>query len=119
MARRYATSAEVAALTGLADDAALQSVVDRAKHHVSLEAWGIKASDGHLLVAAHFATVYLDPSSSAAQSGNVASRSIGSISVSYAVAASDDPLFGTTKYGREFLALKRGIIVAPVCGRYP
>ena len=67
-----------------------------------VDVWGDLLSDAHLTLAAHFATIVLNP---AAATGPVVSRSLDKLSESYAVGAFDDAELGSTKYGRLHKAL--------------
>jgi hypothetical protein len=64
--------------------------------------WGTKLDEGHRTLAAHFATLCLNPG---AVGGVVTARSIDKISESYAVGAFEDAEMSTTKFGRMHLAL--------------
>lgn len=76
------------------------------------DCWGEKKSYGHLYRAAHFATVQ-----SGGETGAVSSKSIDKISVSYATTAPSDPDYGTTKWGRLYLALYKTLPILPQTGR--
>lgn len=111
MAKRYATKAEVLALaTELTDEAPLDVIVEMTQSMVNLETWGSKASVAHQALAAHFATEVMNP---AGATGPVASRTIDKLAESYAVTAPSDAELGTTKYGRLYLMLRKGLLVVP------
>ena len=94
----------------------LQHHLNMAATFVNLEAWGVKASFGHIEATAHFAA--RTPGSGAAGgSGPATAKSMGSVSASYAVATDADAKWGTTAYGLNFLALRESLLVLPVVGR--
>lgn len=88
-----------ATLTGGADQ--LTTIIDSTCNMLG-DCWGTKKSQGHLYLAAHFATI-----ASGGAGGPVTSRSIDKISESYAVAPPSDPDLGSTKWGLLYLALKK------------
>lgn len=121
-ARRHATEADVLAyapaLSGLAAGI-LAAIVSATALLVSLEAWGTKAYDGHLNLAAHIGSRFLAGASVAGPAGPVTSRAIGAISTSYAaptVEPSDGDL-ALSAYGQLYKMLRDSIIVVPLVTR--
>lgn len=119
-ARRHARVEEVLVYANgdldALDPEVLQEIVDATALMISLDAWGLKAFDGHLNLAAHFGSK-AKSATSASPSGAVTSRSIGALSISYgtaaAPAASDGDL-SSTSYGQLYLMLKRTLLVPPM-----
>src|SRR5688572_2749485 len=81
------------------------AILAAANVHVANSEWGDSANLAATLLAAHFATA-LYSGAGASASGPVASKTVGSMSVSYAVLASENGL-ERTGYGREYLRLVR------------
>lgn len=106
MSASYATKAQVMALTGLSDSAALETIVELTQAMLRADVWGDALSQGHLTLASHYAVVKLDPSQ---LGGPVASRTIDKISESYAVAPVSDADLASTSYGQMHIALRRNL----------
>lgn len=108
MSASYATVADVIALAkelAGVDSDQLELIVDVISHEmIDAGAWGSKLFEAHRLLAAHVATIELNPSGA---TGLVASRTIGQISESYQASTPTDAEFGATKYGRYYLLLRR------------
>ena len=73
-----------------------------------------KASNAHLLLAAHYLQIFTDNNTAG---GPIASRTIGKISESYAVAPQADAELATTKFGQLYLALRQSLFLLPITGR--
>lgn len=126
MPAEHATHADVIllapALVGsTVDPEPLDTIIEFTAEMISIEAWGEKASKGHALLAAHFATKFLQGGSGGAGAGGpVQSRTIDKISVTYAVSsivAASDAQLGDTIYGQMYLAMRRTLVIEPLTGR--
>lgn len=89
-------------------------LLDIAGSMISVECWGIKASNGHLLLAAHYLKIFAEENTAG---GPIASRSLGKISESYSVAPQADGELATTKFGLLYLALRKTLFLLPISGR--
>jgi hypothetical protein len=101
------------ALTG--GDALVLFSLECACSMINLECWGTKASCGSIYLAAHVLTV-----AGGGEGGAVNRKKIDKIEVSFAAtgtATGIDANFGSTKWGRLYLAMKKTIFVAPIAGR--
>lgn len=117
MASRLATKAELLAFApALCDEnrEPAEMLLDITGSMISIACWGTKASDGHLLLAAHYLQIFADDNTAG---GPVASRAIGKISESYAVAPQADAELATTKFGLLYLALRKTLFLLPISGR--
>lgn len=92
-------------------DARVQLFLDDAELELDTSRWGDRYDKGQALLAAHYLTLSLKAASGASSSsGTVASKSIGDVSVSYAVASSvskTEDFYSSTIYGLEYLVLAR------------
>ncbi len=80
---------------------------------INLECWGTKASCASVYLAAHMLDV-----AGGNESGPVERKKIDKIEIQYAAtAATSDASFGSTKYGRLYLAMRKTVFVAPIAGR--
>ena len=119
MAQRLATKAELLAFApGLCGEnrEPAETLLEVAGSMISLECWGTKASNGHLLLAAHLLQLFAGAGGASA-GGPVASRTIGKISESYAVATQADAELATTTYGQLYLTLRKTLLLLPITGR--
>lgn len=104
------------ALTG--GDALVLFSLDCACSMIALDCWGSKASCGHVYLAAHMLAVA--SGLAGGESGPVNRKKIDKIEISNAatgLATGLDANFGSTKWGRLYLAMKKTIFVAPIAGR--
>lgn len=110
MSASYASVSDVTTLApelASVNPAQLALIVDvLTQAMISVDDWGTRLSEGHTLLAAHWATIELNP---AGAGGVVTSRRLDKISETYQVAAMSDSELSTTKYGRMFLALRAQI----------
>lgn len=116
MAQRYATTDEVIGANGVAPELGkvtpgqLSIWMRIAERFVGLSAFGEFASEGHALASAHFLTKHSGPDSDGGggEEFPLSGHADGPSSESFAV-PTYDPLrtgdFGSTRYGRSFLAL--------------
>jgi len=106
MSAAYATKEDVIALAPelqAFDGTKLALIVDTiTAAMLDAELWGDLLSEGHQTLAAHWATITLNPSKAA---GPVVARAIDKISESYAAGNFADAELGLTEYGRMHLAL--------------
>ena len=111
MAQAYATKADVLELAPeltAYDGAVLDLIVDEiSQAMIELAAWGTRASYGHMTIAAHLATLVLNP---AAATGVVTARSIDKLGESYATGTITDADLATTKYGRMHAELRKRLV---------
>jgi hypothetical protein len=122
MPARLATHAEVVILApelvgSAVDPEPLDTIIEFTGEMISIEEWGEKASKGHALLAAHFASLWiLSPGGGGAPAGAVTSRTLDKLSVSYAsgVAKSGNPAFALTKYGQFYLAMFDTLMIPPL-----
>jgi hypothetical protein len=68
--------------------------------------WGDKAFDGQLYLAAHLGVGAL---TSGGSTGSIASESVGSVSVSYAVPTTNAGALASTGWGQEFDRLRKSL----------
>lgn len=99
-----------AAMSGGA--AYLESLLACTCRMINLACWGAKASCASAYLAAHFALV-----AEGEETGPVSSRTLDKLAESYASNPSSDADFGSTKYGRLYVALRKTLIIAPIVGR--
>lgn len=99
------------ALSGATDQ--MEFYLECACSMVNFQCWGIKFECGVIQLAAHLMTV-----ASGADAGTVTSKKIDKISVSYASTSFDtsDAAYVSTRYGRNYIALRETIVVFPVVG---
>ncbi len=117
MAARLATKGELLAFApALCDEnrEPAETILDITGSMISIGCWGLKASNGHLLLAAHFLQLFQDNNTAG---GPIASRAIGKINESYAVAQQADAELATTKFGQLYLALRKSLFLLPITGR--
>jgi len=82
---------------------------------INLACWGVKASCASVYLAAHMLTV-----AGGGEGGAINRKKIDKIEVSFAAtgtATGIDADFGSTRWGRLYLAMKKTIFVAPIAGR--
>jgi hypothetical protein len=97
------------------DDSRIQFWLDDAQLEVGEPAWGTLYEKGVMLLSAHLLSVdqsNSDEDESGGATGNVTSRSVGDVSVSFAKATSDsssDDWYLQTNYGSEYLRLKKRV----------
>lgn len=99
MAANYATMASVEASYPELAGKVTQAMVDLGKQFVNIKVWGEKASFGHAAVVAHLVAAGLG------SGATVASKTAGSVSISYAVPAATSD-WQTTPYGKHYLMLR-------------
>ena len=105
-------------LDGLTGGAAqLEFISDYACKMIG-DCWGGKAKAGHILLTAHFAIVSGAPGAGG-ESGPASSKTIDKISKGYATTSfnTDDAAFASTRYGRQYLALRETVMCLPIVGR--
>lgn len=119
MPARLATPDEVCALSPkeFADikPEFIQLWLDVTAGQINISQWGLKASVGHALLAAHALTV-----SEGKERGPINQMSIDKLSVVHAAvgtATQLDANYSTTKWGRLFLACRASLIVIGIVGR--
>lgn len=120
MAARLATKAELLAFVpSLCDEnrEPAESILDITGSMISVDCWGTKASNGHLLLSAHYLQLFADSAGGATAGGPLAGRAIGKISESYAVAPQADAELATTVHGQLYLALRKTLFILPITGR--
>jgi hypothetical protein len=78
------------------------------------ELWGQLRSQAHMARTAHLLTM-AGQGSGSGETGPVASKSIGALSISYAQAAvaAGDASLARTKWGRMYLDMRAGVMVGP------
>jgi hypothetical protein len=100
---------------GSVPDSRVQFWLDDAVLEVGESAWGELYEKGVFLLAAHLLSldqINQDEDGSGGVTGNVNSRSVGDVSVSFAKATSDsssDDWYLQTSYGSEYLRLKKRV----------
>lgn len=82
-------------------------VLEDTKEAIDLRWFGDKSRYAHVLLTAH--RLALLTGTLGGESGPIASRSAGAISVSYAVNAASDPELASTKWGRLFLQVSQSV----------
>lgn len=92
-------------------DGRLSLFIGQAERRVNRRAWGARADDGVMYLAAHLAIQ--GGKGSSAPAGPVASVTVGEVSQSYAVAPVADS-YGATYYGREYQALLQLVFASRV-----
>ena len=86
-----------------------------AQAEIALEDFGNRAPRAHAMLAAHMLAI--DGWIAGGGSGVVSAHAAGAISASYATGPGpSDPLLATTKYGREFLRIRNGLVSVPEVG---
>ena len=96
-------------------DARIQFWLDDAELEVSESAWDALYEKGSMSLAAHLLAIDIsnnDEDGDSGGEGNVASKSIGDVSVSFAKATVDDvsdDWYLSTSYGTEYLRLKKRV----------
>lgn len=97
-------------------DARVQFMLDDAALEVSEARWDTLYEKGSMLLAAHFLQLDLNRQETedddSSEEGNLASKSIGDVSYSFAKAASEstsDDWYLQTSYGTEYLRLKKRV----------
>lgn len=114
MAWAYATDADllvrVPGASAIDADARAAALAD-AEAMIELDSYRDKTVRAHVALAAHYLT--LAGLLAGGESGPVASRSAGEISVSYTNATVSDAELGLTRWGRMFLEITRSVPHAP------
>lgn len=101
------------ALAGYDDDR-LTLVIAEGALELDEDEWGTLYETGLTYIAAHLAVTTTSPGGESA-AGPVASRSVGSVSVSYAVAADSSAVsLNDSAYGKRFAELRRRVLGGPV-----
>lgn len=99
------------------DDALVSEWLGVASRQMNPDRWGSKFNDGQMFLAAHMLKLGRIGSTSlpSAARGPVVSESVGSVSRSYAVdaASMSSSSFGSTFYGQQYEALRRGLFRSP------
>lgn len=96
-------------------DALVLFALDCSCSMINLECWGTKASCASIYLAAHVLTV-----AGGGEQGPVNMKKIDKIQVSYSatgLATGVDANFGSTRWGRLYLAMKKTIFIAPFAAR--
>jgi hypothetical protein len=81
---------------------------------INVECWGVKASCGHVYLAAHFLALQTGVGGGG---GTVKRKKIDKVEVEYAVESSSDADLGATTWGRLYLQTRKSILVLPLPGR--
>lgn len=92
-------------------DGRLCLFIQQAERRVNRAAWGVRADDGVMYLAAHLAIQAGKGAS--APVGPVSSVSVGEVSQSFAVAP-DGGSLSATSYGQEYLSLSRLVFASRV-----
>jgi len=111
MAAAYAVIADLPAEFSGTDAGVAQLWLDVAEGQVGLAVFGESTSRAHVLLASHYLKI-AGEGTGATGSGAVASRTVGSVSESYAVAPAEDAL-ESTAYGRAYRKLMRIYAAGP------
>ena len=105
-----------AALSG--GTSGLEDLLDCTCKMVNLETWRTKASCGHSYLALHFLEV--SGVNGGGEAGAIERRKIDKLEIDYAAVASvseGDAAFGSTKWGRLYLAMRSTLMVLPMPAR--
>jgi hypothetical protein len=83
---------------------------------INLECWGSKASCGSTYLAAHFlATMGFGTG----EVGPISSKKIKDLSLTYAISASSDAEFGSTRWGRLYTMMRDTLLIGGLSTRGP
>lgn len=96
-----------------------EAFLEAAAQDINLEAWGDKASEGHVFLTAHYMAV-AGQGTDAGERGPVNAEEIDKIKVSYGAvgtATGLDANYSTTKWGRLYLAKKKTLFIVGTVGR--
>lgn len=115
MAVAYATDADL--LAWIPDASAIPAgqralALTYAAARIDLDSYSDQATIAHILLAAHLLAV--STGSLGGEGGQVTSKSAGEISIGYAAAPLAPEGLSTTRWGREFTAITRTAIHAPL-----
>ena len=116
MAQRCATLAELRTQAPVFDpvpDDVAQFALDAACCMVNLECWGKKASFGSLYLAAHLLAMQTGIDAG----GTVERKKIDKIEIQFSTTTPSDGDLGSTKWGQNYLAIRRTLMILPVPGR--
>ena len=100
------------AVLGALPDATIQIFLDCAAEMMDQACWGNKTQCGNVYLAAHNLTSALG-----AESGPLESRKLGDIAASYGMMATTGGNFGTTNWGRMYVAMRDTLLIVGVAGR--
>ena len=92
------------------NDARFATLLDFAEDDVNSNVWGDKTDRGIALLLGHMLATFDGTISTA---GNVTSEKVGDLARSYAEYTGDDTELGQTKYGREFLRVRKTLLISP------
>lgn len=108
-----------AEFAGLSDQL-VERFLAQAQRRVSTTQWGDKADDGVLWLTGHLLKVESQiRSGSSAAAGPISQKSVGDLSVSYAVPSDiRNNFLASTTYGQQFIELKRLIFPSRIIGEY-
>lgn len=95
---------------GLANTNQRDLLATYAEVQVSESIWGSRYAYAVALLTAHMMSLY----QSGAIAGSVQSEKVGDVQRNYAVPAQDDNSFKSTKFGLEFIRLRKQIISSPL-----
>ncbi len=116
MAKAHVTRTEFLQATACAFDgvaaAAVDLALETAQCMVNLERWGERASLAHTYLSAHF----LAEATGVARGDQLKRKRIDKLELEFQNAASSSDL-GSTKWGRQYLALRSGLFSPPIVGR--
>lgn len=100
------------------EDALVSEWLGVAARQMNPDRWGNKLNDGQMFLAAHMMKLGRIGSEAAptAARGPIVSETVGAVSRSYAVdaASMSSSSFGSTFYGQQYEALRRGLFRSPV-----
>lgn len=113
MAQRHALQADLPSEFATCTPGVVTFWLDVAKIWIGLEAWGVKASEAHVLLSAHFLKGAGEGTSGATSGGPITSRKAGAVSETYSSTPPSDAELGSTTYGRTFTMLRRACRPGP------
>lgn len=83
---------------------------------INLECWGEKAECAHIYLTAHILAIV--SGAGGGESGPIERKKIDKIEIQYAASSStSESDFGSTKWGRLYLAMRKTLFIAPLPGR--
>ena len=87
------------------------TALDDAAALIDDQQYGLRTVRAQCMLAAHY--LQIAGLIAGGEGGLATSKRAGEIAVTYAVAAMDDPLLGTTIYGRQFLQIRSTLVSYP------
>ena len=115
MAKRCATPEEFLKIVpefSEEDTEVIQFWLDTTCSMINIECWGNKASSAHILLTAHFMAVEDNQ-----EGGPTKRKKIDKLEIENAVKENSDEEFGSTKWGRLYLAMRRTVPFFGTVGR--